>query len=173
MNPKIELLTASQTLWPQLIQTCTEFVGKSPTRVLDSKKVEINDPKSLPLALGSLTSLYADKNIAPYRLVEITKCIHFTLIIEYDNRVILKSILQFQGVSFIECCKEDVWLASGTLKDFIDLTVYFSQEEIDFKTRLLANYIALFFDKMKIRAFWDGYKREPLADKTFILKEKY
>lgn len=172
MNPKIELLSASQTHWEHLIRVCTEFVGTSPTRILDSKNIKVSDSKAYPIALGSLTSLYSNKNTPPYKMLEVMKHVHFTLVIETDSRLILKSILQFQGIDFTQTINEDVWIASGTLKNWIDFTVYFSQEEIDSKIRLLANFITLFFDTLKMRIFWDRYQRESLRDKTFIMREK-
>ncbi len=144
-------------MWEKYISGWLELTGNSPTRILDSKNIKLDSPSSF---LSSLTGVLGN----PAFLHS-----YYTFIIECD--ITTKEILEISF--FIKLSLfENIFVASGSLQNWIDLSVHLCKEENDFKMRYFGDCIVLSFEKLGLRPYWDKWQRKQLTDKSFILKEK-
>ena len=165
MIPKIQMVQSPNIDWESFIKFSQSNFNFSPTRVLDSRRIILKDPRAFLYALGSL--FYNKENLQILQLT--SKHLFFSFIIHYDLKILTE---MFISSDFKINYKDNIFYVTGSLYSWYNWSLIYANKNYSFDYRILSNFIIMYFDKLGLRRIWDNYQRYTLIDNSFILERK-
>jgi len=160
----VQPLAQTYVDWNGFIQTCKEVLGDSPTRELDKKGIKVGDLNSYYLTLKGMET-------TKYQQV-IKGQISFSFLCVVDNYLIetIYKILKEPYIFEVEVNKKETLIIISTTLDKWQGIICSQYVKVDNDYRQFINKIYLWFEKLNLSFIYEGYKKSPLNDGTFILK---
>lgn len=168
MDYEIYPLAITQVEWRVFIDVCQRVLGYSPTRGLDATHLDIKDPAAF---LGSfdmdnepLKALRDQTNLGHQHF-----SISFLAVVDLEGVVALfNTSLKLYAKTGLR--KKIIVIITGSMDQWYQSVVKGCREEASYELRWLMNRALARFEQAGFREIFSHFKKQKLADDTFILK---
>jgi hypothetical protein len=174
MIPQIKPIGGTQICWDVFLQACTDSLGYSPIRGVDSLARELSDPAKL---LASLAAFHNKQNVkAPLAAIRnagsLLRHLSYAFLVYCDEHLIsdIRERSLLNVTSTVAADGERVAYVSGSLFDFHTATLECCTEDSPFDIRYLFDAFVLYFESIGLGDIWHDQRKKTLKDKTFLLE---
>jgi len=161
-------LTLMQVNWPVFIESAQSFLGYSPTRGLDTAKIDLTNPVAFLASLDCENDPHkalrraAINNILPHSFAS------FIMII--DDADIILTIAQIISIRTKRKGSRFLCVVSGTMSNWYHSMITCCQRDTDIIIRQIFNKIYTFFKQAGFGPIWSHYREQYIHDNTFVLE---
>ncbi len=164
MLPRVILINKPTIIWDNWLCSIKEATDSSPTTLLDKQNRFNGDYYSFIASLG-----FFSENKGPEETIKtspsILKHLQFSFLIICEQDFFSK-IYRESTLSVCEHIDTKVMVVSGTLFDWRDAIILFTNEKQHFELRYIFDMIYLLFDSLELSCIIQNRRQEYL-DKTF------
>jgi len=162
-------LGISQIDWRGYIDFMTEQVGRSPVHNLD---VYHMTPDSIGAFMASLMDGRDPRQILRHE-ARVLNHIHLSFLICCEDELLSEIVTwDLDTLSYEAKRRKLVLILSGTIKQWKETALSVCTPGTVYEARVIMNKCVLYMEKAGLAEVFGNYKKEPLRDESFILKEK-
>lgn len=174
MIPQIKPISQPNIDWTTFLKSCNEALGYSPIRGVDCLKQELSDPARM---LASLAAFHDRLNIKnPITAIRdcgsLLRHLNYIFLV-YCDRDLISDIREKTQLNITSTPAPDggrVAVISGSLFDYRQATLECCVPESNFDIRYLFDGFMLYFESIGLGLLWQGHRKKPLRDRTFLLE---
>lgn len=164
-------LTITQVDWQTYIEIVQKVIGKSPTRGLDTARIDIQEPSAflstLDLENSPLENLrkgYFKNTTFDHVSFSFVGIVDKEIILEISNRLPLKILTETSdNIQYLI-------ILTGNMSDWYRTILIGCSHDVSKQCRILMNQCYVHFSNSGFKEVWSKHIRQQQSDKTFIFK---